>query len=716
MARRRVYPRHWEKHPKVYARTTDTWTTRYYNRKNDPMFSMLGLHTSDDDFHKKEGSSPFLTNIRYMGEREGQQRASAMSRKGARLTGVLGEVAAHKDESEGDAYIDIFEGKAIEWVTDHNDLLTGASFHFMNIGGAGGCVRVTIRDDETKQELADAILPADTIDTHKFSHHVLRFIRGVFETRVLVRLEIIDDVQNDEAREIENRTPRVIRVLAKAGGTHRVAQYTLPNTNSALEEIPYNFSEDYGVPLMGVLTNSWKPMPRGVDVVSGKRKYIVFPVRHDDVVAIYRQDILKGDIQFVTDLVDNRAEFVRFSNKQPFGFLYYVDGYSALRRINLTTWVAEDAIPQPSEITIGGVDPNTLKAKPGASLIHILNSRTYLSGFKDDPNLIQMSLIDDVKPRHDQFNDAFYSPDQSPEASAGSPITALADQSDYLVVFRSDGVSLYDRGGSTTLEDATQVTPEGASLGVLNQEAVCQGKNNIYFYNVKEGVQRFGGSVNRTVSVDIENLLDRIKHKDKVFLVAHNSRIRMYFSFTEETPDSCFYYYPELEGKLPWYMDTNTPVSSAIPSRDGTELYAIHSQMPAVMEVDAQLTDFNSGIWMEWHSQYRVPSTADPAGWTFIRRLHLHEIVDATHSVYIGLDIDHQDRPIVWRRLIEGAVKQEVNPDAIFQHTAEPGTEVISIPMYVRCRNYQVRLKRYCYKDQGEIVGLQAEYGNKDAI
>jgi hypothetical protein len=339
-----------------------------------------------------------------------------------------------------------------------------------------------------------------------------------------------------------------------------------------------------------------------------------------------------------------------------------------------------------------------------------------LSGYKDDPTLVLMSLIDDIKPRFTQFNDRFYSPDQSPEASAGSPVTALASQSDYLIIFRIDGTSMYDRGGSTILEDASQVTPEGAGLGVLNQEAVCQGNNNIYFYNPIEGVQRFGGSVNRTVSGDIENLLSRIQNKDKVFMIYQNQRVRMYFSFDGVVPDSCLYYYAELEGQLPWYMDVNTPISSAVASKDDKTIYAVHSQVPSTMEVDAAFTDFDSYIVLEYHTQYRIPPTSDPSGYTILKRLHLHEIVDTTHSVFIGLDIDHQDTPIVWRRFVEAISNEVPNPDAVFQHTAEPGTSVIDIMMYVRCRNYQVRLKRYCYKDQGEVLGVQMEYGNKEAI
>lgn len=706
-------PRAFQANPGIYARTSDTWTTRYYNRKNDPIFNMFGLCTQPDDFHKKEGSSPYLTNVRFMGEREAEQRAQVMSRKGYAYRGTLGEDKFPRLKEEGNSYVSLYEGKAIEWEEDHAKLLTGVYFHLYNIGQINGCVRITIRNHITKAELANAVIPAEKLNKKGFQEHFVRFMNAVGQSRVLVRLEIMDDVTAEEDRSA-NREKRIVRVLSTQHGKHRAATYELPYTNEALEEIPFVFQEDYGRPLMGVAVNDWVPLPRGVEVISGNRKYLVFPVKRVGVVELYRQDVLTQEITLITDKVSSAATAVRFEKAE--GILYYVDGDSALQQISLSTWAVSDAIPLVSEITLSGVTPAQLTAKKGASLIHKLNSRFYLSGFKDDPNLIIMSLIDDVKPRFNQFNDRFYSPDQSPQDSAGAPVTGFADQSDYLIVFRTDGISMYDRGGTTDLSDASQITPEGASLGVLNQEAICQGKNNIYFYNPVEGVQRFGGSVNRTVSGDIENLLSGIQHKEAVFMAYQNSRVRMYFSFTGTVPDSCLYYYSELEGKLPWYLDIGTPVSSVVVSKNEFTAYAIHSQVPTVMEVDAQGTDLDSNIVLEYHTQYRTPTTADPSGWTYLRRLHLHEIVDADHSIFVGVDIDHQDKPVVWRRFIEAPESPALNPDAVFQQTAEPGTKVEDIFMYVKCRNYQIRLKRYCYKDQGEIIGVGIEYGNKEPI
>lgn len=715
MARRKTNsPRHWQKYPNTYARTTDIWTTRYYNRKADPQFNLLGLDTTNDDFHKKEGSSPYLANVRYMGEREENQRAQVMSRKGTEFIGTLGEDDFRRPVELGTRYIGVYEGKAIQWRQLHNKILTGITVRLMNPEGASGYVKFSVRNSSSKKEVANGIVDTETISRNLYTEHSIRFMRPIIDSEVYIRAELVDDLTKEEAetRRIDRRT---VRILAETSGDHEYAEYELPNTDDALVEVPYTWSGSPNVPLVGVMVNDWQNMKRNHPFTAQKKKWEAFPVFESGVVTIYKRDLVTNEVSVLSTLVSNNAKTVRFAQAE--GFLYYVDGESPLRRVNLTTWATEDVIPKAGEITIPGVNPATLTAKPGASLIHFLNNRIYLSGFRDDPNLTIQSLIDDVKPRFEQYDASgrFYSPDQSPEASAASPITALADINNYLVIFRVDGISMYDRGGSTILEDTTQVTPEGSRVGVMNQEAVAQGKGNIFFYSPTEGVCRFGGSTYKVISNDIENWLDRIKRKEDVVLMYHNKRLRLYTSFTDNPNDTCLYYYSELEGRLPWYHDKNQPVLCAFADNETGEIYARHSEVASGMKLDTGFKDFDSVIEMEYHLNYRVPPTSSPEGKTVIRRVHVHEIADSDHSLFIGIDIDHRDQPIVWRKIAEARQKGDVNPDAIFQHTAEDGIEPYSIHCLVRCRMYQVRLKRYCYKDHSEVIGVNIEYGDRKA-
>ena len=711
MARyKRPTKRRFELNPGLYQRTSDTWTTRYYQRKSDKIFDLLGLNTAPDDYHKKPGGSPYLQNIRYMGEREGDQRAQLMSRKGAQFIDTIGELKNPRNMDEATAYLQLYEGRAIEWELQHNRRLTGIYLHVFNRDQASGFIRVTVRNVDTKKELSNGIIDLAKTNTRDYQMHQVRFMRTVRDSRVLIRIEILDDVNNEEDRTV-SRVNRSVRILSQPHGTHQSAEYELPNINDALREIPYEFTEHPTVPLTGNMINDWQPMVRSKDVNIGGQPHIVYPVRHDGIVELFRTNLITKATSSLTANVSPDAKFVRFDQAE--GFLYYVDGISELKRINLTTLAVEIVIPKAEEIQVSGVTPSSLQAKKGASLILFLQNRLYLSGFKDDPNLVIYSLIDDVKPRFEQYNDKFYSPDQSPELSAPSPITALSSTAGVLIVFRIDGLSLYTPGAGLEIS-ATQATPEGAQLGVLNQEAVCSGKNNVYFFNPIEGVCRFAGSLNRVISGDIENLLKRIKNKDAVFMLYQNKRVRMYFSFEGKVPDSCFYYYSDLEGSLPWYLDVNTPVSSAVAAKKSEEIYAIHSEVPSVMSVDSAFTDFDSYLEVEYDTAYRTPAEID--GWLYVRRVHVHELSNSNHSIFIGVDPDHTDSPVVYRRYIQKTTEAEANPDAVFQHTAEDGITVISIPMYLKCRSYQVRVKRYVYKDSAETLGISVEYGTKEPI
>jgi len=233
MARyKRASPRPFERNPGLYQRTSDTWTTRYYQRKSDKIFDLLGLNTAPDDYHKKAGGSPYLTNVRYMGEREGDQRAQVMSRKGAQFIATGGELELPREMTEASAYLNLYEGKVIQWELQHNRRLTGIYLHVFNKDQASGFIRITVRNIDTETELSSGIIDLAKTNTREYERHQVRFMKTVRESRVLVRIEILDDVADEEDRS-ETRSKRSVRILSTPHGNHSTATHTLPNTNDA---------------------------------------------------------------------------------------------------------------------------------------------------------------------------------------------------------------------------------------------------------------------------------------------------------------------------------------------------------------------------------------------------------------------------------------------------------------------------------------------------
>ena len=105
----------WQRfYPDTYSRTTQTWQTRVGRRNYEfsTFSNLLGLNTNFDDIHKSDGDSPYLRNVRYMGEKQEIQRAQVTSRNGAELLGIKSydTIAAPKAEY----FVEMWEGRALE--------------------------------------------------------------------------------------------------------------------------------------------------------------------------------------------------------------------------------------------------------------------------------------------------------------------------------------------------------------------------------------------------------------------------------------------------------------------------------------------------------------------------------------------------------------------------------------------------------------------------
>lgn len=85
-----------------------------------------------------------------------------------------------------------------------------------------------------------------------------------------------------------------------------------------------------------------------------------------------------------------------------------------------------------------------------ASLIMFNNNRLYLAGFRNDPNLVQMSAIDADGPNYTQFPYRFYAPNRSPYDTSLNPITALTEvANDQIMISLKNGFTLYQTYGTS---------------------------------------------------------------------------------------------------------------------------------------------------------------------------------------------------------------------------------------------------------------------------
>lgn len=712
-------------YPDAYTRTITTWQTRVGRRNSEfgTFANLLGLNTSFDDLHKSDGESPYLRNVRYMGEKEQVQRAQVTSRNGAELLGVKSykKIAALPQEY----YVEMWEGHAIEFNLEKQDgFLIGGAIEIRNIEKAKGRLKIYLKENHDSKEICDANLPLDQVNNLKFNKRGFRFINPInMKNGATLRLEIEGDLTPVECGE-SDEVPRKIWLKLNGQFEHLHADYTRPNTTECLRETPYEWTVSPGIPCVEQHISEGIPIPSGIEVCTDEGKHLVFPIKTGDSVELWRFNIDKREFKQIDTSaapVDPRAEAVRFA--QCLGKIYYVDGYSYLQRIDTSTWKSEIAIAKQSEIDVEDVTPEDLQAQKGASLILRIRQRLILSGFKEDPNFVQYSILNSLtgtadEPtenagvQYDQFSDIswFYSPDKSPKDTVCAPITALAESDGNLIVFREDGASTWNVGNE--FEGAVQTDTFSFNIGVARQEDVTSSGGHLYFYNKSEGLRRFSGAEATFQSMKIDNELRKIPNDSPRFMLAHANKVRFYCDLKERGyADHSFVYMTFLSQSSPWYCDDNTPVCWAVGDQTSDTIYAMHANYPAIYIVDSpdKYSDFDSSITMAYDTAYRSPGTYN--GWNLLRRVFLRVVAESTNIWYVGVDFDHKDNPAVWRKFIEHVEDEALPPEAVFDNTADSGVQVISLSMRAKCRDYQVRVRVSTWDAPAMLQYISSEYG-----
>lgn len=714
----------WQRfYPDTYSRTTQTWQTRTGRRNYEfsTFNNLLGLNTAFDDIHKSDGDSPYLRNVRYMGEKQDIQRAQVTSRNGAELLGVKSYETI--DAPKAEYFVEMWEGRAIEFDLPKKDtLLIGGAIEIRNLERAAGRLRIFLKP-KGEREICDANIQLEDINNTKYNKRVFRFINPInLKDGATLRLEIEGDMAPDDCGDFKEA--HKIRLRTSGVGIHRQADYVRPNTEECMRETAYNWTDEPGIICIEQHTCNEMPMLGGTQVCTRDGKFLVFPIKNSDGITLWRFNVeTKEYTQIDTSSagVDPRSTAVRWA--QGLGKLYFVDGYSPLQRIDIATWKSELAIADPKNIDTEGVAPKDLQARPGASLILRIRQRIYLAGFKEDPNFVQYSILNSLTGdadnpsenagvQYDQFSDVswFYSPDKSPKDSSCGPITALGQFDNNLIVFRKDGSSVRTLGSE--FNPASMEDSFAYNIGVERQEDVCSMNGSLYLYNRSEGFRRFSGAEATFQSAKIDNELRKIPADSPRFMIGHANKVRMYCDLKGRGyADHSFLFMTVLAQSSPWYCDDNTPVCWAVGDQTSDTIYAMHANYPAIFIVDSpdKYSDFDSSIDMEYHTPYKSPGSMN--GWTMLRRTILRIVASGTNAWYIGLDFDHKDKPAVWRKYVQYQEDEDVPSEAVFDANEQVGTKVINLMVRAKVRDYQVRIKVSTYDDPAMLMYISSEVG-----
>lgn len=659
----------------------------------------------------------------------------------------------------------------------------GLQFHFDANPGDTNAHFVLILRDKNMKEVCRAIRRVKDLYANEGQVEWFRFIRTLPAGAITLEATVVDDLDPDGkllntsvymvATGARNHLYSEHQ-LPNLDSTLREKKYEWQKgINYPVTQVKMTNWETFPVWLQRGFFNSQGSRYAVMGVVDGTGQKSVMCAEYSkidpDTSEHHNQEAPKLKTLIPASKIDQRCSQVRMA--QAGNELFFVDGYSPLQKVDLDTWEVKESIPDINDVDTFGfagdmyyyanaiiiangsfqrckqdfqsgdefnqddwepVPIDDIKAWPGASLIYFLNNRLFLSGFRHDtvgvdtpkaePNLVIMSSIDSVKPQYDMWNKSiefFYVPDMAPSQSSAAPVTAFASLGDYLFVFTTDGVVIETVQAAVEFAGISQSVPEGSQFGVMKQEHVAIGRNNIYFFNPVAGIMRTAGSTATQMSGPIDSLMEGLSEraKAKAHLTLTNDVLRFYYAPNDdgENTESFIDYVSVSAHRSYWYRDQNTPVTSTCIDQSSDMMIACHSEYPCMMLLDEGLRDFDCAILYEYYTKYI--GTPDRLDRTIVRRVHVTTLQTYQSSLYIGIDYDHNNKPIVWRKFIKPTEPGTFEPEDIFGDDEESGAANINIRILTNnTRFVQVRLKEYCYDFQAEILQVGFEYANMTTL
>lgn len=369
-----------------------------------------------------------------------------------------------------------------------------------------------------------------------------------------------------------------------------------------------------------------------------------------------------------------------------------------------------------------------------AKLIMFHNNRLFLAGFRNDPNLVQVSSIEAEGPNFTRFPYRFYTPNRSPYDTSLNPITALTEYaSDQIMISMKNGYSIYatySSSSSSGLEDymPSQVSTFMDSAGVQSQGDIVNYKGIIYSYDEKEGLRRFTGAL----WDDVPAMQPVSSHFDRVDM----NRPRKMWGFSNKL---YYNYYDKVDGKAkcliwdqqmnyqeyPAFMDQDIPFCD-VRTDESEDLVGIHADYPAIMLHYAEDTWRRFDTPIDFIRYTKFLSLPGNAADIIVNRVHVKVLANATRTWWLGVAVDKQvfnptrgdDR--VYRQPV-WATKTIVEPP----ETAFPVEDIYEeksvyrfsiMDLRIECESVQIKVKARTFRAQSSLLSVLVELSPKQYL
>lgn len=369
-----------------------------------------------------------------------------------------------------------------------------------------------------------------------------------------------------------------------------------------------------------------------------------------------------------------------------------------------------------------------------ASLIMFHNNRLYLAGFRNDPNLVQISAIDAEGPNFVSFPYRFYAPNRSPYDTSLNPITAMVEiASDQIMITFKNGFSIYQTYSSTKstgLEDylPSQVSTFTDSSGVQSQGDIVNYKGIVYSFDEKEGLRRFTGSLWNDVpdAQPVSSHYDRVDMTKPRKLWGNSNKL--YFNYTDKLDGKykCLVWDQQMNYQsYPMFQDVDVPFCD-IRFDETEDLIGIHPDYPAIM------LHYPEDYWrrfdtpIEFRRDTKWLSLPGNAADIIVKRVHIKVLANANRWFWVSIlgdkhalvqerGRDNVYRQPVWKtNLAKEPAETPFPTEDVFEKDAVQRLSIMNLR--IQCESVQVRVMTKCFRSQASLLSVEAEVQPKNFL
>ena len=705
--------------------TQNEYPTRTSRRIHDGFVldRNYGLDTTDDDANSSPYSSPYYINGRFNSDNLVTQRANSASVQGCVRLITYGDELNDFTENDIQTTLEMWQGKQIKFEIPYSGKVVGNTITIRNTGHSTGILSIYLSATDGGRPLSETSIDLCKVSTDKFEHFKLYTMTPVSKNAnprgtLYVRLEIWDEISSERSDNPFN-TNRKIEIASTGKGNHEACEYRLTDKNVPVTE-KYEYKPYPSRPLLGFIYNNWHSIPTlkegeekdGPTVSLNGYRYDLFTIQNETETKLLIYDPAMNTVKVADNVeIDGRADhlsLIQFKDQ-----IYYVDGWSPLQKFTIGVWNSSIVAQSTSE------DDDQPVIAASNIFKHI--NRIVLNGFRYDPNLNQISMMDESGPLPEKYF-RFYSPDDYPQATSINPITAITEfTSNEIAIFGKEFANIFKDRGNLEDEVPQQVPIFMDGIGVRSQGDVCTFKGTMYSFDPDEGLRYFTGSVWRTVAgtSDVNNLFSRVDMEKPRKLWGYANKI--YFNYTDKTDGraKCLVYDNSMNyQQYPVFQDVDLPFCD-VRIHDDFDLIGIHPDFPCIMRLYAEDTwaRLDSPIVFERHSKYlSVPGGANDL---WVKRAWAKVLANSDRWWWLSLNTDKQYqvqfrghdkwyRQPVWATI---DVQEPVETPFPFEDPVEANAMFRTYLSHIKMRGSSVQIKVKCktFRNQANLVGTGFE-------